>query len=156
MTQEFRAKGSPADFHSVTIDFSDGSKSFHRTDGVTSFDINDQVDREKVRGQGRYSKGLTSGEYDSDGSLEWLSEAWTEVSKKLADLGNGVYGFKGNLTIAYTEKSGKPMTVVATGVMFKTRKRSGKQGTEALKMQTDLDIEGKVYENGVGPFGERL
>jgi hypothetical protein len=156
MSNEFRAKGSPADFHSVTIDLADGSKSIHRTSGVTSFDINDQVDREKMRAQGRYAKGLTTGEYDADGALEWMTEEWTTVSAELGLLDGGVYGFKGNLTIAYTEQNGKPMTVVAQGVMFKTRKRSGKQGTEGMKIQTDLDVEGKVFENGVGPFGEKL
>jgi hypothetical protein len=155
-TQEFRAKGSPADFHSCIFDFGDGSKAIHRTDGLTSYDVNDQVDREKVRAVGRYAKGLTSGEYDADLSLEWLSQAWKDVSKKLTDLGDGVYGFKGTFTLTYTEQDGTPMTVVATDIMFKTRKRSGKQGTEGLKVSTDLDCGGRVYENGIGPFGEKL
>ncbi len=155
-TEEFRANGSPADFHSVTLDHANGGKSFNRTDGVTSFDFNDNVDRGEVRGRGRYMKGLTTGEYKADISLEWLSAAWTEIESQLSDLGNGVYGFKGDLTLSYTEQDGTYVVVVAQGVQYKTRKRSGKQGTDGLKVQTDLDIEGKIFVNGVGPFGEKL
>ncbi len=155
-THEFRANGSPADFHCCVFDFSDGTKQINRTDGLTSFDFNDQVDREGVRGVGRYKKGLTTGEYDGDGALEWLSQAWTDMEKRLNDLGNGVFGFKGTFTMSYSEQDGTPMTVVMIDMQFKTRKRSGKQGTAGLTVSTDLDCGGKIYVNGIGPFGEKL
>lgn len=154
--QEFRVKGSPADFHCITLDFGDGKKSITKTSGVTKFDFNDNVDRGEVRAIGRYMDGLTTGEYKADYSLEWTAQGWKDVYKKLTDLGNGIYGFKGNITLSYTEKDGKPTTVVITGAMFKNRKRSGSQGTDGLTVATDGDVEGKIYENGIGPFGERL
>jgi hypothetical protein len=156
MAEEFRANGSPADFHSITFDLGDGTKSISRTSGMTSFDLNDQVDREKVRAIGRYCEGITTGEHDGDASCEWTSQGWKDTYTRVVALGNGIYGFKGTITLSYTEQDGTPTTVVMTDACFKTRKRSGKTGTEGMRVQTDIDCGGKIYENGVGPFGEKL
>lgn len=150
---DFRTNGTHAQFSDWRFDFDDGKTSISRSSGIQEFNWSENVDRGEERQEGSpFVEDVTTGDYSAEGSMVWKREAWDAFTDQLAKRGLGRFDWKGNATCVYTRKDGKVMTVTIRGVMLKKIDSQNKQGTEATKVNIDLQITGRIYVNGQGPF----
>lgn len=154
--QDFTVNGARASFQSFRFELEDGAVCFGVQRGIKEFNWSDNCEREEPRANGPYAEGITNGEYKAEGSMVWLAEDWDRFAKNLADRGYGVYSYRGSATCVYKRDDGAVTTINIVDMLFKSRKRDNKQGPEGLLVSVDLDIPSPIFENGIGPFGERL
>lgn len=150
---QFRTNGTHASFQDFRFDFSDGSRSYGVLTGLQEFNWKESVERGEERENGSpFVSELTTGEYSAEGSLVWKREAFDAFVDKAASYGYGRFDLRGNATCIYRRKDGKLMTIVIKDVLLKSLDSQNKTGTEALKVNVDLQIAGRIYINGQGPF----
>jgi hypothetical protein len=156
-TDQFRTNGTAASFQDWRFDLTDGTQSFGILAGIQEWNWSENVDRGEERANGSpYVQDVTTGEYACESNMVWMREAWDDFHDKLVTRGIGRFSMRGNATCVYKKKNGILVTETITGVMLKKRESSNKQGTEATKVNIDLQIVGRLYLNGKGPFGENL
>jgi hypothetical protein len=154
--KDFTVNGARASFQSFRFELEDGAVCFGVQKGLKEFNWSDNVEREQPRANGPYPEGVTNGEYQAEGSQVWLAEDWDRFALRLAARGYGVYSYRGSSSCIYTRDDGAITTINIIDMMFKKRGRDNKQGPEGLLVSLDLEIAGPIFENGIGPFGERL
>jgi hypothetical protein len=123
----------------------------------TEINYKDKVDRTKLReGGARTPIDATDGDYDADGSMSFHRYQFQRIAAQLAEKQIGWYDAEFNITVNYANKKEPLHTDTITRVKFGSRDRSNSQGTDSVMVKCDLFIIGLIYEDGIGPFGEKL
>lgn len=153
-TQEFRTNGTHASFQDLRFDFDSGKGPIGIVSGLQEFNWKRSIERGEERENGSpFVEDVTTGEVSFSGNCIFKREAWDTLLDKFAASDLGIFDVRGTLNITYKKKNGKIVTVTITGLMFKDEDNQGKQGTEALKVNIELQIVGRIYVNGQGVFG---
>jgi hypothetical protein len=126
------------------------------SDAFTELKYSDKVDRERQKGASRFTEDFTDGEYEPEGSVTFKQKMYDYIAAWLKEKGVGFYDVELTLTVNYRNKGQPVNTDTITKVKFASREKGGAAGPEGLSVPCDLFIGGRIYENGIGPFGEKL
>ncbi len=154
--KRYRVDGSHAGFNDSVISIFDGAIPIGILDGLQEITIKDSLDIGEEREIGNpMATDVVTGDYSVEGSFVFKAEAWDRIARKLNARGRGVYGTAFGLVWTYENKDKTRTTIDIPKLYIKSRERSGKTGSEALKVNKDFMIFGCWYENGYDPFGNK-
>lgn len=139
-----RINGYEYSFASVKLD-ANGQK----VTGLKGVDYANSVERGQVRGVGIQVLAHTRGQASAEATLTFSTLSAYEAFKQ--SLGDGYMETVFDIVVSYAEEGQPLITDKIVGCRLKKPSRSAQQGTEALEVSCELDIN-YVNENGQLPF----
>lgn len=121
-------------------------------DGVSEISYKHSVERGGFWGNSRKRKARTSGKYSAEGSGKMLRI--THVTLVAALGGDGYLDEEFEITVSYADRGQPVITDYLKGVMLNGDDVSASEGTDAIQVSCDFDID-EVWMNGVKPIREK-
>lgn len=140
--------GRAYDFSAVII----RAKGVTVEDGVAEIAYKDSMERGSFYGTSRRRRARTGGKYSCEGS--WKLLRVTHVALVAALGGDGFMDVEFEITVSYADQGQPVITDTLTGVLIASNDVSASEGTDAIQVSSDLDIDSILW-NGVNPLQEK-
>jgi hypothetical protein len=144
------------DFCSLELDMDGNGIPMGIIRGFDDISYGDGVEREMQAGTERVPEEATEGVYEANLSMTLFRYQYDALVAHAAQNGLGPYNSEFSLRLSFANK-GEPLSRVDIP-RFLLSKKSVQAGRSAtpIKVQVECTVLGAIYENGVGPFGEKL